>query len=700
MLCCYYGNEKSLREVEPLCTPGKRGVSMQRVKEGAESLRFNTRAIRCTIEQLGTKLLPCILFWKSSHFIVLYKIKNNKYYIADPAIGMKEYKKESFMSGWTGTTMNGKGLVLLLKPAIDFERLKSKTDKRKSWNIIKGYLKDYRNHLSIVVVGLFLSCLLQLLMPILTQNIVDVGIKYKSIGFIWLILIGELVVTVGRTATEFIRSWILTHVSTRINISLVSTFFTKLLRLPMSFFDIKHMGDLTQRMSDHGRIQSFMAKQVLGIIFTGLSFIVFGTALALYNREIFIVFIVFTVCYAFWISLFLSKRRDIDTDYFEKASENHNITFEFLTTLQETKLQDCCCRRKNAWEEIQTKLFSLQLKSLKLQQVQETGSTFINEAKNIIITVLSATAVIDGTITLGTMLAIQYIIGQLNSPISQFVSFVLALQDMQLSVDRINEVYSREDEDNINSVLPSVENPHKISVSNLDFRYDGMRSDRLILSNISFDIEASKVTAIVGASGCGKTSLIKLLLGYYPYMGSIKIGGLELRDINKQEWRKRCGVVMQDGAIFSESIGRNIAVSDAPIDFERLDFAAKSACIYEFIQNLPQKYETIIGRCGIGISQGQKQRILVARAIYRNPDFIFLDEATNSLDTENERKIVDNLKRFYQEKTVLIVAHRLSTVMDADKIIVMDKGKIVESGTHESLIKQKGRYLELIRNQL
>ena len=698
MICRFHGKYIGLRDTENLCTPGKRGVSMQRVKEGAEVLDFNTNALRCDVRMLNENSTPCILYWENRHFVVLFKITKNKYHIADPAKGIKTYDKNSFIKAWTGD--GGTGLMLLLTPSVCFKKNKGQNGTKRSLGIIKRYIKNYRSYLSVVVIGLLLSCVLQLLMPVLTQNIVDVGIRYKSIHFIWLILLGELVVTIGKTATEFIRSWILTHVSTRINISLVSDFFTKLLRLPMSFFDIKHMGDLTQRMTDHNRIQSFMAKQVLGIIFTILSFIVFGSALALYNRKIFIVFIVFTVCYALWISLFLSKRRELDMDYFEKASENQNITFEFLTTLQETKLQNCCNRRKNAWEKIQEKLFTLQLKSLKLQQVQEAGSAFINEAKNIIITVLSATAVIDETITLGTMLAIQYIIGQLNSPISQLVSFVLALQDMRLSVDRINEVYSREDEDGYNSIIPCSEIRQRISISHLYFRYDGMRSDRFILSDVSFDIEAGKVTAIVGASGCGKTSLIKILLGYYSYEGSIKIGGLELRKIHKMEWRKRCGVVMQDGAIFSESIGRNIAVSDAPIDTKRLDFAAKSACIYDFIQNLPQKYETVIGRCGIGISQGQKQRILVARAIYRNPDFIFLDEATNSLDTENERKIVNNLKRFYNDKTVLIVAHRLSTVIDADNIIVMDQGKIIETGTHDSLIKNKGRYLELIRNQL
>lgn len=698
MICRFYGKEVGLRETERLCTPGKRGVSMQRVKEGAESLGLDTCATRCDVRLLNTKRMPCILFWENRHFVVLFKVRGRKYHIADPGRGIKVYDKDSFLSKWTDG--KGCGLMLSLFPGKLFEKSRAQNVNRKAFGVVTRYLKNYRSHLSVVVAGLFLSCVLQLVMPVLTQNIVDVGIKYKNIRFIWLILIGELVVTIGGTVTDFIRSWILTHVSTRINISLVSDFFSKLLRLPMSFFDIKHMGDLTQRMADHTRIQSFMSKQVLGIIFTVLSFIVFGTALAFYDRVIFLVFIGFASCYSLWISLFLSKRRDLDTDYFEKASENHNITFEFLTTLQETKLQDCCNRRKSAWEKIQAKLFFLQLRSLRLQQWQEAGSTFLNEAKNILITVLSATAVIDGTITLGTMLAIQYIIGQLNSPISQFVTFVLALQDMRLSVDRINEVYSREDEDEKGCIKPHADVTQSISIINLCFRYDGMRSDRLVLSDVSFDIEAGKVTAIVGASGCGKTSLIKLLLGYYSYRGSIKIGGLELRDINKMEWRRRCGVVMQDGAIFSESIGRNIAVSDAPIDKERLDFAAKSARIYDFIQNLPKKYETVIGRCGIGISQGQKQRILVARAIYRNPDFIFLDEATNSLDTENERMIVDNLKRFYHEKTVLIVAHRLSTVMDADNIIVMDKGKIVESGTHERLIKLKGRYFELIRNQL
>lgn len=704
MICHYYGKSLSLEDTEKYCHVGKRGVSLLGISEGAQDLGFYTRAARFTVKQICEVHLPCILYWNQNHFVILYKTKKNKFYIADPGNGLLTYDRETFENKWVSSVKNGfeQGIALTLHPTQDFKKdaYTGKSIKKSPLKVITNYLFRYKKHLGLIVAGLFLGCILQLIMPFLTQYIVDFGIKNKDLNFIWLVLFGELAIVLGRTATDFIRRWLLMHISIRVNISLISDFFIKLLRLPMSFFEVKHMGDLMQRMADHSRIQTFLTEQVLGIIFTILSFLVFGVVLLIYNKLIFLIFMIGTVLYAGWIVLFLKKRKLLDIEMFEKRSENQNNTFEFITTLQETKLQDCCQRRRWVWEDIQAGLFDIQLRSLKLQQTQEAGSVFLNEIKNIIITVLSANAVINGSLSFGAMLAIQYIIGQLNSPVSQFISFIFSFQDVKLSLERINEIHEKPDEDSGSRFILEGASNEGIVLSDLDFKYNRHASAKT-LDGITTLFPPQKVTAIVGASGSGKTTLVKLILGYYfHYDGSIRIEGKELRDINLKHWRRRCGVVMQDGVIFSESIARNIAVDDSDIDVNRLVEAAKMACIYDFVMSLPLKFETIIGRNGVGISQGQRQRILIARAIYRNPDYIFLDEATNSLDTSNERVIVENLKSFYKNKTVVIVAHRLSTVKDADHIIVVGNGRIVESGTHEYLLKLKGEYYSLVKNQL
>lgn len=503
----------------------------------------------------------------------------------------------------------------------------------------------------------------------------------------------------GRTATDFIRRWLLLHISMRINISLISDFFIKLLKLPMSFFDTKLMGDLLQRISDHTRVQSFLTNQTLSVLFTSLSFVVFGIVLLIYNRDIFTIFIIGTCLYTFWISSFLRKRKAIDYQLFEQQAINQNRTYQFITDMQEIKLQDCEQRRRWEWEDTQSDLFEVQMKSLKLQQSQEAGSIFINEVKNILITAFAATAVIDGQITLGAMLAIQYIVGQLNSPVEQLMGFVYAFQDVKISLERINEIHNSPDEEN-DSSLHSFQSPKSIAIRNIDFNYNQLSSKKT-LSDVSFDIPSGKVTAIVGSSGSGKTTLIKLMLGYYPVQsGEISIAGRNINEYNLKWWRRHCGVVMQEGVIFSESIARNIAVDDGDIDVVRLEKAARIANIHEYIMGLPLKYNTQIGRDGVGLSQGQKQRILIARAVYKNPDFIFLDEATNALDAKNERAIVENLDEFYKGRTVVVVAHRLSTVKNADQIIVLDGGEVVEIGNHASLIKKKSTYYNLVKNQL
>lgn len=546
-----------------------------------------------------------------------------------------------------------------------------------------------------------MGCVLQLIFPFLTQAIVDIGITHQNLGIIYLILLGQLILTISRTSVDFIRRWILLHISMRINISLVSDFFIKLLKLPMSFFDTKLMGDLMQRMNDHNRVEKFLTTQMLNVTFSLLSFIVFGCVLLGYNIFIFLIFLTGSILYGIWIAIFLKKRKLLDYELFEKQAMNNNKTYQFITSMQEIKLQNCEQRRRWEWEDVQADLFQVNMKSLKLQQTQEAGSIFINEVKNIIITVLAATAVIHGQMTLGMMLAVQYIIGQLNAPVEQLMNFLYSLQDVKISLERINEIHEMENEENNKEALNAFHDRDKsLSFKNADFKYDPHNPNKT-LDGINITIPEGKVTAIVGTSGSGKTTMIKLLLGYYPLLaGEITIGSTDLQKYNLKWWRKHCGVVMQDGVIFSESIARNIAVDDGEIDKERLLQAARIACIDNYIQTLPLKYNTLIGQDGIGLSQGQKQRILIARAVYKNPDYIFLDEATNALDANNERAIVENLMEFYKGKTVVIVAHRLSTVKNADQLIVIERGKIIETGTHTELIDRQGAYYHLVKNQL
>ena len=563
------------------------------------------------------------------------------------------------------------------------------------------YVKKYRKLFIQIIIGLLLSCLLQLVLPFLTQSIVDVGIKKQDVGFVWLVLIGQFVLVVSSTLVDFIRRWLLLHISLRINLSLLSDFFIKLLSLPMSFFDTKLMGDLMQRMNDHDRVNNFLTQQALSIAFAILTFSVFSVVLFLYSKFVFVLFFVGSILYGIWLTLFLKRRRLLDYDLFEQQAINNNMTYEFITSIQEIKLQGCEQRRRWKWENIQTDLFDLQMKSLKLQQVQEAGGLFINEIKNVIIVIVSATSVIHNEMTLGMMLAVQYIIGQLNSPVEQLMLFIYSLQDVRISVERINEIHRLDDENGKHGLCKSLSGLESgISIKNVRFKYDPHAFVN-VLDDININIPLGKMTAIVGASGSGKTTLIRLMLGYYNTLnGIIKIGNVDINCLDKQWWRHQCGVVMQDGVIFSDSIARNIAVDDERIDSKRLYKAAEIACIKEFVLALPLKFNTMIGHDGMGLSQGQKQRILIARAVYKNPSFIFFDEATNSLDANNEKKIVENLSQFYEGKTVVVVAHRLSTVLNASQIIVLDHGHVVEVGNHCSLIAKRGAYYQLIKNQL
>ena len=708
MVCKHFGREVSLRTLSKLCVATSEGVSMLGVNEAANKLGLRTMCARTDFDTLSKATLPCVLHWNQNHFVVLYKVRKGRiFYVADPGKGLVKYNLEEFGKHWVSTASQGeeKGIAMFLEPTLEFYSHKVDNEEEdgspRSFQFLFGYIKQYRKYFGQIVLGLLVGSLLQLILPFLTQSIVDVGIKNQNIGFIWLILLGQLMLTISRTAIDFIRRWLLLHISLRINISLVSDFFIKLLKLPMSFFDTKLMGDLMQRMGDHSRVNSFLTQQTLSIVFSLFTFVVFSIVLLSYNWLVFAIFMLGSLLYGGWLALFLRRRKVLDYELFEQQAINNNKTYEFITSMQEIKLQDCEQRRRWEWEDVQADLFGVQMKSLKLQQTQEAGSIFINELKNIVITVVAATAVIHGQLTLGMMLAVQYIIGQLNSPVEQLMSFFYSVQDVRISLERINEIHRMDDENGKQGLETSVTDETKgIDMENINFKYDP-HALKTIIDDVSLTIPKGKVTAIVGASGSGKTTLIKLMLGYYPVLGGqINIGGTDVNTLNKKWWRRQCGVVMQDGVIFSESIARNIAVDDKEIDKQRLQTAAEIACIHDYVMGLPLKYNTKIGRDGVGLSQGQKQRILIARAVYKNPNYIFLDEATNSLDANNERMIVEHLDEFYKGKTVVIVAHRLSTVKNADQIVVLDKGKVVEIGNHEELTAKRGAYYNLVKNQL
>lgn len=709
MIAQHYGRHYTLDHLRERCFLARDGVSLLGISKAAEEIGFRTVGGRLTFKKLTEKvLLPCIVHWNQEHFVVVYALRKQRkgyiVFVADPGKGLLTYSREEFCEHWISTRTNGeeKGIALLMEPTqLFYEREGDQLPSENRIRFLWKYLLRYRRFFGQLILGLLIGSLLQLVFPFLTQAIVDAGIQGKDIGFVWLVLLAEMMLLFSRTTIDFIRRKILLHISTRINVSLISDFFIKLMKLPMKFFDTKLTGDLLQRIEDHRRIENFLTNQTISIIFSAFTFVIFSVVLFIYHIPIFLVFLAGSILYGIWIRVFLKKRRQLDYKMFEQLGINRNVVYQLITGMQEIKLQGCEQRKRWEWEDVQADLFDVNMQALNLSQNQEAGGIFINELKNVLVTALAATAVINGNLTLGMMLSIQYIIGQLNSPVEQLMNFIYQWQDVSISLDRMNEIHTQQNEEDADRHVKALpENNTNIHIHDLCFKYDGARPD-YVLEGINLHIPQGKVTAIVGASGSGKTTLVKLLLGFYaPNEGEIRIGDENLSTFNLSWWRTQCGAVMQEGYLFSDTIARNIAISDDEIDLDRLRQAARVANIAEYVEKLPLGYNTKIGQDGQGVSQGQRQRILIARVVYKNPRFIFLDEATNSLDANNERAIVENLSTFYKGKTVIVVAHRLSTVKHADQIVVLDGGKIAETGTHTGLTARHGKYYELVKNQL
>lgn len=705
MIAKYYGRSYSIQYLREQAFITREGVSMLGISDAAERIGFRTMGVKITLEQLRAEVpLPCVLHWNQNHFVVLYKVKNGKYYIADPATKKLVYEESELARCWCSTVVEGKdtGAALLFEPGPDFyDREEEDTRTGKGLSFFFRYLTPYRRELFQLVLGMLTASILQLILPFLTQSMVDTGIRDGNLSFITLILIAQLVIFVAKLSVDFIRSWILLHVNTRINIALISDFLAKLMRLPLHFFDTKMVGDIMQRIGDHNRIETFMTGSSISTLFSFVNFIVFGFVLAYYDLTILGLFLVGNGLYVAWILAFMKYRRELDIKRFAQAAGEQSNLFQLVTGMQEIKLNNCETEKRWEWERIQVKLFKISIKGLALQQYQQLGSVFFNQTTNILISFLAARAVVSGEMTLGMMMSLMYIVGQLTAPIEQFIGFARSFQDAKISLERLGEIHQKEDEEQTLALKTNrIPEERMLRVEDVCFSYDGADRD-YVLEHVSLAIPEHKVTAVVGASGSGKTTLVKLLLGFYePNKGTIRVGNVLLKDMNPHVWRAHTGCVMQDGFIFSDTIARNIAVGAESIDKERLLHAVTVANIREFIDSLPLGYNTKIGMEGNGVSQGQRQRILIARAVYKDPEFIFLDEATNALDANNEKEIMEHLHRFYRGRTVVVVAHRLSTVRDADNIVVLDKGRVAEEGTHEELTAKRGIYYELVKNQL
>ncbi|CAD5340756.1 Lactococcin-G-processing and transport ATP-binding protein LagD [Flavobacterium bizetiae] len=701
----HYGKTINIQELRDISETTREGSNLLFLSDADKRIGFRTLGVKLNLERLHEAPLPCVLHWNKNHYVVLYKIKRGTYYISDPAFGLIEYNKQDFIKFWIGNnadelTQEGVALLMEATPKFFQSEFDKEENKGLGFRLLSQYVLRYKSFLIQLSIGLLASSLLSLIFPFLTQSIVDVGIQNQNIHFIYLILFAQLFLFAGRTGLELIRSWILLHLSTRINISLISDFFIKLMNLPISFFDVRMTGDIMQRINDHRRIEKILTTSSLNVLFSVINMFVLGGVLAYFNLQIFFVFFVGSILYFGWITLFLKRREVLDYKRFAEVSNEQNKVMELINGMQEIKLHNAEKQKRWGWEYIQARLFRVSIKGLVLEQTQTIGSSVINELKNIFIIFLSAKLVIDGSITLGMMLAISSIVGSLNGPITQLIEFVRELQDAKISLARLSEIHEKEDEMQ-QEVHQTNDVPFDsdIEIKNLSYRYLG--SDIPVLDDLTLKIPAKKVTAIVGVSGSGKTTLMKLLLKFYePEKGEITIGNAQFKNISQKAWRSHIGAVMQEGFIFSDTIANNIAFGVDKVDKERLVYAADVANIKEYISGLPLGYNTKIGAEGTGMSTGQKQRMQIARAVYKNPEILFFDEATSALDANNEKEIMRKLDIFFKDKTVVVIAHRLSTVMNADQIVVLDKGKIIEIGNHSALVEQKGNYFELVKNQL
>ena len=699
----YYGKLISLQEIREYSETTRSGSNLLKLSEAAEAIGFKTIGARLDFNRLKQAQLPLIVHWDKSHFVVVYRIKKDKVYLSDPAYGLICLSKPEFIVRWIGNGADDatkEGITLLLEVTPDFKKLKWEDSDKRSLRFLFRYLFNYKNLLVQLCIGLLVGSLLQLIFPFLTQSIVDVGIQNQDIGFIYVVLMAQVMLFLGRTSVEVFRSWILLHLSTRINISLVSDFFIKLMNLPIAYFDTRMTGDIMQRIADHRRIENLLTGTTLSTLFSFFNFFVFGAVLFYYSLTIFLIFLGGSIIYILWVLYFMKRRRELDYKRFAQLSQEQSTVIELINGMQEIKMHNAEKQKRWGWEFVQASLFNVSIQTLSLEQTQGVGSSIINELKNIFITFTSAVLVIEGNITLGMMLSLQYIIGQLNSPIIQMVSFIQAYQDASISLERLNEIHDKEEEENREKqYIREVKAGEELTVKNLSFRYIG--ADEPVLEGVNLTVPPQKVTAVVGASGSGKTTLMKLLLKFYePSKGEIQYGNHDLKMVAARSWRDHCGVVMQEGYVFNDTIAANIAVGQDRIDQDQLIKAARIANIYDYIQSLPLGFNTKIGNEGAGISTGQKQRLFIARAVYKNPEILFFDEATSALDSRNERVVMENLHHFLKGKTVFVIAHRLSTVKNADQIIVIEGGKIVEQGTHKQLVHSQGAYYNLVKNQL
>jgi ATP-binding cassette subfamily B protein len=711
MIAKYYGQSYSIQYLREKAFITREGVSMLGISDAAESIGFRSYGVQITFEQLVEDApLPCILHWNQNHFVICYEIKKKKndyeIKIADPAGEKYSLNKAEFVKCWISTKSDGEdmGTALLLETTPEFYKsdIEDKdAEDKKGIKYFFRYLKPYRSQLLQLIIGLLVTSILAFLFPFLTQAVVDQGIRNSNLSFITLVLVAQLVLFITQLAVEFIRNWIMLHVNSRISISLISDFLSKLMKLPLRFFDSKNVGDIMQRIGDNNRIKTFLTGSTLSTLFSFVNFIIFAFILAYYSFVVLGIFVLGNALYVCWILFFMKYRRKLDMARFTQASAEQSNLVQIVTGMQEIKLNNCEKQQRWKWERIQVKLFKISIKGLALGQYQQIGSVFFSQTTSLFISFIAARSVIEGDMTLGMMMAVSYIIGQLSGPITQVIGFIQSAQDAKISLERLNEIHDKEDEEeSIDSKINELPTSKSLSVENLYFSYDGADRD-YVLNGINLVIPENKITAIVGTSGSGKTTLVKLLLAFYkPNKGGIKINDLSIDNINPHLWRQKTGAVMQDGFIFSDTIANNIAVGEEIINKERLLQSVEVANIKDFIESLPLKYNTKIGMEGNGLSQGQKQRLLIARAVYKNPDFLFFDEATNALDSNNERIIMNNLNEFYKGKTVVIVAHRLSTVQNADNIVVMDNGTITEEGTHKELTEKRGAYYTLVKNQL